>query len=213
MNIDDLNPIQKAKQFELSALTPGAWKSTSRNLKRAADKLYDFFHDSSVRQNNQFIEEIQSGHKVDGSRELKGDELEDMLDGNLITIYFLLIGYAFENLLKAIIMLEHPEYFKPNDRITGIKSHDLVRLCSRCKIHLQLQEKKLLEKITIYIDWQGKYPIPLDPDKMWPIKQADGSWKTRGEAFHGRRTQEEVDRLYMRIWNELEQRQKYTHDS
>ena len=216
MDADKWNRIYehiKAKQFELSAQTPGTWKLTSRNLKRAADRLYDFYHDATLRDIRRSIEEVQSGQKVDGARELKGDELEDFLDGQLISVYFLLMGYAFENLLKATLMLEHPEYFKPNAKMTEIRSHDLVKLCGRCNISLQLQETNLLEELTIYIEWQGKYPIPLEPEKMWPIKQADGSWKTRGVAFHGRKTQEEVDKLYIKIWNELEHRQESTRDS
>jgi hypothetical protein len=201
----------KAKQFELGALTPGSWKSTSRHLKWAADRLYDFFYDAvlrDIKRNMRSIEELQSGQKVGGARELKGDELEDHLDGQLITVYFLLIGYAFENLLKAILMFEHPEYFRPDAKMKDIQSHDLVKLCGRCNISLQPQERNMLEKLTIYIEWQGKYPIPLESEKMFPIKQPDGSWKTRGEAFHGRETQVEVDKLYTNICGELEHRQE-----
>ena len=39
---------------------------------------------------------------------------------------------------------------------------------------------------------------------MFPIRQDDGTWKTRGEAFHGRAQQDEIDRLYTKIWHELQ---------
>jgi hypothetical protein len=208
--MNNLYELEKAKQFELKAQTPGSWKFTSRNLKRAADKLYDFYHDATLRDINRFIKSVQTGHRVDGTREIKGEELEDMLDGQLITIYFLLMGYAFENLLKAILMLEHPEYFKPNTKMKDIMIHDLVILCDRGNISLELNETELLKELTIYIIWQGRYPIPLEAEKMWPIKQDDGSWKTSGVAFHGRDTQEKVDELYIKIMNELESRQAST---
>ncbi len=198
----------KAQQFELKAQSLGSWKLVSRNLKRAADKLYNYYHDATLRDIQRILDKIKSNQFNDGARELKGAEWEDYLDGQLISAYFLLIGYSFENLLKGVLMFEHPEYFKANAKMTHIQSHDLVKLCSRCNIPLQAEEANLLEKCTIYIEWQGKYPIPLESEKMWPIKQADGSWKTQGEAFHGRKTQEDVDILYNKIWNELERRKK-----
>lgn len=56
---ESLNKLQKVKQFELGALTPGVWKLTARNLKRAADKLYDFFYYATLRDINRFHELIQ----------------------------------------------------------------------------------------------------------------------------------------------------------
>lgn len=51
----------------------------------------------------------------------------------------------------------------------------------------------------MYTEWQGTYPIPLESEKMWPIRRADGSWKFRGETFRGREAQEKVNNLYIRI--------------
>jgi hypothetical protein len=208
--LDRVYEQMKAKQFELGAQTSGIWKITARNLKRAADKLYSYYHDATTRDIKRFIEEIESGQRKDGARKLEGDEWEDLLDGQLISIYFLLIGYAFENLFKGILMLEHPEYFRPSAKIKDIQSHNLKNLCHKCNISLQQEEAELLEMLTIYVEWQGKYPIPLESKNMWPIRQPDGSWKTRGEAFDGRKTQDKVDNLYIKILDELERRQKST---
>lgn len=60
--------------------------------------------------------------------------MEDYLDGRLISICFLLMGYAFESLLKAMLMMEHRECFKPDSKTTDIRTHDLVELCGRCNI-------------------------------------------------------------------------------
>jgi hypothetical protein len=196
----------KAQQFELGARLPISWQSTSRTLKRAADRLYDCYHDATVRELQRAVDSATSGQRIEGARELKGAELEDFLDGQLISVYFLLIGYSVENLLKGLLMIKHPEYFKAGSKMTQIRSHDLVQLCCRCSISLEAKETELLEKLKVDIEWQGKYPVPLESEKMWPIRQADGSWTTRGDAFHGLKTQEDVDRLYAKLWDELEGR-------
>jgi len=193
----------KARGFELGARLPISWKSVSLTLKHAADRLYDLYYDATLRHVSRVLEEADKGGLIEGSRTLEGRELEDHRDGQLISAYLLLIGYAIENLLKAILMIQHPEYFKPDSKLTDIRSHDLAGLCNRCGIAVQ-DQATLLEKLTSYIEWQGKYPIPLVSDEMWPKRQPDGTWKTGGEAFHGRKTQQEVDSLYTRIWNELE---------
>ncbi len=197
---DRLYEQLKARQFEAGARYPISWKSVSLTLKHAADRLYDLYHDATIR----FLEELVKSERVEGSRILEGQELEDYRDGQLISVYFLLMGYAIENLLKAILMIQHPEYFKPDQKLVDIQSHDLAGLCSRCKIDVQQDETNLLKKLTTYILWQGKYPIPLELEKMWPKRQPDGTWETRGEAFHGRKTQQELDSLYTKFWNELE---------
>ncbi|MBI1882070.1 MAG: hypothetical protein HYR94_28175 [Chloroflexi bacterium] len=201
---DRINERIKARHFELGACLPVSWKSVSLDLKHAADRLYDLYHDATLRIIEQSLEEIKEGEKTEDSRALEGKELEDFLDSQLISKYFLLMGYAIENLLKGILMIQHPEYFKPNAKITDIRSHNLVNLCKRCKISLRQEEADLLNKLTRHIEWQGKYPIPLESDKMFPIKESNSTWEIRGEAFDGRQTQQEFDNLYAKIWNELE---------
>lgn len=203
-----INEHIKGRQFELGARLPISWKSVSLGLKHTADRLYDLQHDATLRVIKRAIEEHRKGRDVEESRELEGKELEDFLDSHMISTYYLLMGYAIENLLKAILMIQHPEYFKPGAKLTDIRSHKLVSLCNRCDISVQKEEVEILNKLTTYVEWQGKYPIPLEPDKMWPIKRDDGTWKTRGEAFRGRQPQEKIDNLYTKIWNELECRRK-----
>jgi hypothetical protein len=201
-----LNEQIKARQFEAGARWAISWKSASMTLKYAADRLYNHYNDGQNRISMRLLEEFEKSERKAGSRTLKleGQELIDYRDGGLISVYFLLIGYAIENLLKGILMIKHPEYFKPDQKIVDIQSHDLVGLTKRCKIVLQQEETVLLTKLTTYVVWQGKYAIPLRSDEMFGEMKPDGTWVTRGEAFHGRKTQQEVDRLYIKLWNELE---------
>jgi len=164
---DRIYEHMKARQFELGALLPIGWKSISLTLKHAADRLYDLDHDANIRIVGRLIEELDKGQLKEG-RTLEGQELEDHWDIQLISVYFLLTGYAIENLLKAILIIQHPEYFKPNAKLNDIRSHNLLSLCKRCNIVIRQGEAILLKKLTSFIEWQGKYPIPLESDQMWP---------------------------------------------
>lgn len=203
---DRINEPIRATQFELKALVPGSWQAVSSNLKRAADKLYELYYEARTRWVERSARELQEKRETDQptSRTLEGQELQDLHDMGLIIPYFLLVGYAIENLLKAILMVQHPEYFDPQGKLDDIKTHKLTDLCRRCGFALQESETRLLQLLSDYIDWRGKYPIPLEGAKMWPRRQADGTWDGGGISPRGREVQQEVDALYVRIWNEVD---------
>jgi len=209
---DRINEHIKARQYELSAKLPISWKSKSLDLKHASDILFDHYHDATQRINNRAIKEKKHRKKLAGSRTLEGNELKDHQDSQLIGVYFLLIGYAIENLLKGNLLVQHPEYFKPDKKMTDIRTHMLPELCKWCNISLMEEEIVLLKKLTRYVEWQGKYPIPLESDEMFPLKKGDGTWETRGETFKGRKTQQVIDDLYAKVWCELENQSKQANE-
>lgn len=199
----ELNERQRKKQFEFGATWPISWKFHAYKFKHAADHLYEMYYAANHRIIEKMIADIKENPTSNQSRTLEGQELRDFYDSSLIGIYFLLMGYALENLVKAICMIVHPEYFTPN-KLTGIKTHNLRELCTRCSIDLDKDELILLDKLSEYVEWMGKYPIPLELGKMYPKQQSNGTWKHRGEAFHGREAQQEVDELYTKLLTMLE---------
>ena len=205
---EKINLQIRSRQFELSSTMPISWKSISLTLKHAADRLFDIYHVASLRIIDQVIAEHSKAKndkkQMQGSRKLEGKELIDHQDASLISVYFLLAGYALENLIKAILLIQHPEFFKKDESLTGVQSHNLLQLCERCGLKMEEEETALLNKLSEYIIWQGKYPVPLRYDDMWPTKAPDGSWKTQGEAFKRREQQDKFDRLYQKVWNHLE---------
>jgi len=201
----------KARQYELGAKLPISWKGVSDNLKHAADILFDHYHDANKRIIQRMLN--KSAHdKKHGPRTLEGKELEDHRDSQMIGVYFLLIGYAIESLLKGNLLVQHPEYFNPDEKMTAIKTHKLTELCERCNISLMEEEIVLLNKLTRYVEWQSKYPIPLESDEMFPMKKVDGTWETRGESIKGRKTQQEIDNLYAKLWFELENQRNQANE-
>jgi len=194
---DDIDKVEKEienarkRQFDLSARETTTWVSQAAGLKRAADKLFDIYYDASLRQINplNYAKEGQNS-----TRMLRGDELEDFLDSQLISEYFLLMGFAVENLLKGILLTRYPDILKSNGSLPNtIKTHDLVGLSHKCDLKIEEKEKSLLDKLKIYILWQGKYPVPLSVT----------NWKQKGEPFRKRITQQELNHLYDLLLNEL----------
>lgn len=207
MNIDEISEIVRERQFELGATEPIAWKGTASRLKRAADHLFEVYHGASVRSIDRLVKEVKEGNSpppgTSNSRSLDGQELEDHLDGQLIGVYMFLMGYAIENLLKAILMVQHPEYFRATEKMTDIQSHNLASLSVRCRIVVSEEERKLLDRLAMYIDWAGKYPVPLLSTKMPPLK-SDDEWIHLGEAFRGRDQQNAINSFWRRLLDELE---------
>src|SRR5690349_20208239 len=97
------------RQFELRATQTSSWKFRSQVLKRAADHLFEIYHDSVSQDIADAFHMMSTGI----NRMVSDDEaMQSMLDGSLIGVYFLLMGHAIENVVKGICIARHPEYFE-----------------------------------------------------------------------------------------------------
>jgi len=67
--------------------------------------------------------------------------------------YCMIAGLAFELLLKSIVLEK-----KPN--ISFIDSHNLLHLLKICEIEICQDELNILNLLTEYVVWAGRYPIP-----------------------------------------------------
>lgn len=184
--LDQLN----ARQFKLAATEPFSWLFRSENLKRAADHLFEIYHTASTRSMEQFVAEVKAGMR-EGGRVLEGQELEDLLNSELVTIYLMLMGYSIENLLKGKLLQQNPQFFKPTNKMDDFNKHDLIDLANRVGFKLTKSERAILKELTNYILWQGKYPIPL--------QYKNDRDRKRGIPFKGRELQQKLDRL----WHDL----------
>lgn len=154
-------------------------------LRRAANYMFEIHFAAGMRS----IERMQSGSiKV---TEMTDAESEEWQDQGLVSVYFLLMGYSIENLLKGILLSQKPELFHPSERMKRFGHHKLIRLCNEVGVELQSDEKKWLMKLTEYIEWQGKYPIPLERDK--------DKDRTIGIPFKGREFQEQIEAIWTKI--------------
>lgn len=75
--------------------------------------------------------------------------------GSLSKIYMYLAGIAFENLLKCIILHQHP------DKLNEItKGHNLTNLFELANIIITNKDKDFIKRLEVYVIWAGRYPHP-----------------------------------------------------
>jgi len=202
---DEINEKMRPLLFKYGFLSPSSWKRRANRLKYAADCLFGLYFEAVTRFLARFTKEAEEGTGPIASWHTATEEElgKEVTDISLITEYCLLMGYALENLLKGILMDEHPEYFKPDAKIKDISSHNLVSLCKRCSLQITADEEELLKKLTDHILWVGKYPVPLELSGMYPRRKQDGTWDGPGDKLNGQNTKEMAESLYKRFWSEL----------
>lgn len=112
-----------------------SWLAKARQLKMSASLIWPEFEIAT-----------KSGQNHDGVT-------ERMLAFS--GAYMLLMGFSFENLLKGIIMGRNPI-----DKMVVLKAgHRIVQMADTV-ISLTSDERDLLERIEIYLNWAGRYQIP-----------------------------------------------------
>jgi hypothetical protein len=77
--------------------------------------------------------------------------------------YFLLMGLAFENILKGLIISIEPDLV--NDQEYAKKynfsfNHNLITMFERNFRQLSISEKELIHRLQKYLIWMSKYPVP-----------------------------------------------------
>ncbi len=107
----------KAKSFETFVKHRKVWLFKPQNLKRAADVIYDHYYYAGTLELNRTFEEIEKDDfKGRCPKMMDEDEREDIYEGQPISVYFLLIRYAIENLLKGLLVSAYDEIFGPSCR-------------------------------------------------------------------------------------------------
>ncbi len=95
--------------------------------------------------------------------------------------FVLLAALAIENLLKGLLVIDHPECVK-DGKLRGevITSHDLLRLAEEANVDLDEDEESFCELGTSAIEGWGRYPISKNVSKMMGKITVKG---TAGEVF------------------------------
>ena len=97
-------------------------------------------------------------------------DIEEIKDDRLVEVYFMLVGCAFENLLKGI----HIQRLKATP-IRGtrlppeIKTHNVLCLAQKLGMKLSRREEDLLERLEVVVVWRGRYPVPTTHSQIVPF--------------------------------------------
>lgn len=105
---------------------------------------------------------------------------------SLHRIALMLAGLALEGLFKARHVMAH------NDRPPH--THELVQLAERDKVPLSQEEMGLLQRLTQFIMWSGRYPVPTGPEKHDTILLASSDWRKFDALYQRLRTSPGVRR-------------------
>jgi len=138
--------------FKKGALSigPSSWERYAKLLKRAADIIYEVYKVPYTK----LCSRQYPYHEM--NVEL-GQEDEDI---HLKEIYYLLLGYSIENLVKAIIMINHPEYLTKTG-LFKIDKHETYDLLNENGITEFREYDDILKILAEYTKWKGRYPVPL----------------------------------------------------
>jgi hypothetical protein len=83
--------------------------------------------------------------------------------------YFILVTYAFENLLKAII-IRHCQNELRNRLLRKLpdvfKTHNLRALFKEANIPVTDSEEDLLHRLYLQSTWAGRYPVPVEASAL-----------------------------------------------
>ena len=101
-------------------------------------------------------------------------------------VYLFLSAIAIENLLKAVVVA-HANW--PDSDISKklpqeLMSHDLLSLAKAAGIALEINDMELLERLTQFGIWLGRYPAPTRLDNLKPKKLQSGLVNLAG-YMHG----------------------------
>lgn len=103
---------------------------------------------------------------------------------SLHTVWLMLCGLTIENLAKAVLVSKGSPIDESERIKKSLKTHKLVNLVRGTGIRLSKGEEVLLRRLSEFIEWTGRYPVPLSSSRM-SITLADGNRQLLGASLIG----------------------------
>lgn len=141
-----------AKKFVEEA-APDYWYSYAEELAETADAIYE----RSKRRSIDYIDKYGDRIVATKSRPFVSRPV------------LLLYGLSFENLIKGILISEHPELLEGGKLHKKLLGHDLVTLARRMEtVPVNDEEVSLLALLSDVVPYHGRYPVPRSADDLKP---------------------------------------------
>lgn len=110
--------------------------------------------------------------------------------------YILLAGFAIENLVKGILVLQDPSHINNGKLSRKLKSHNLIKLISNIDdLALDPAEYEICKRMQEAIPYWGRYPIPLEYNGVLPEIAVDNNFRKTFLKLH--------ERLGQKIYREI----------
>jgi hypothetical protein len=141
------------EQAQATAQNPGGWLHTADALKRSADVLLA----TSDEDRRELVEAFSKGEWPSIA-----DELADVAGAPFLwPVYLQLAGLAIENLAKGISIARDPTITEPDKGDRLFKwGHISAKLFDQLEIPLDEKERALVDGLSVYVEWAGRYPVP-----------------------------------------------------
>jgi hypothetical protein len=175
-----------SEQYDKTGQLPITWLINSLSLKRAANIIF-----------NQCLEDFEA--------KISSDPTDSKNEWPLTSIYMLLSGFALENLLKGIYIGRNPTFVMEGKlkKWSSKSGHELLDLAEKTKFELSEDETNLLERLTEFVVWAGKYPIPKQFENNMPRQCQGGGYEPPTFLFL-KKDPELFDSLFERLSNILQ---------
>ena len=149
--------------YDWEIRNPRVWVDKSQLLKSSADSL---FEEALVYQNKVYASE----------KAYLNAPREEVLKSHYTTISMMLYGYSLECVLKAILLYKHRE--NSNEELRRYFKHDLEWLHTKVAEEVSPkyfsdvtdEDTYLLDRLTTFSIWSGRYPIPQKTVDMGPYE-------------------------------------------
>ena len=162
-----MDRTRRLEQHTWAGNSPHAWESRARDLLAAATVL------------RQHRESMDSNSAPAPAALIHPAEL--MLD-----------GMAIECLLKAVWVKRGQKLAKDGKYlgVPGAGDHDLGQLAGALKLKLSALEKDTLRRLSHFIEYGGRYPVPKNAEKLQLTRAPTGgraaatTWSTPSDYVH-----------------------------
>jgi len=131
----DCNPLRRQGEFDCAVDSPGSWLFCALDLRTAADRID--WQRSPIRESERSL--------------------------GLCSVYRMLMGMSMEALLKGILIAQGKQILDKGKLKNDFTTHDLSKLAHSADpsaLTFSPDEIKILQNLTPYILWAGKYPMP-----------------------------------------------------
>ncbi len=158
-----------------------------------SNKLQEFVRDASPAQWLQYTEELRDNAELIWSHEDESLRVGVVTNAERCAVggpfrvsgvsrtYLLLAGFALENVLKGLLVLEDPRHINTGALSRKLTSHNIKGLASKVRnLTLSADEHQFCALVTAVIPYWGRYPIPLDKNRIMPEV---GMTETRRHLF------------------------------
>jgi hypothetical protein len=140
--------------FERTAELPVTWRLMAESLLRAARALVPL---------------------IEADWRAAQDPDQQEFEHPVAEVYMLLAGLAIENLAKAMLVEGSPTpVTKRGVLVRRLLSHDLMRLLDQTGLTFTAEEIDLAERLQVFVQWAGRYPVPVRVDDKLPRVQRPG---------------------------------------